>query len=167
MSTNERNLYRLDELSDYKVASNYSDVRGWELIDADNRKIGKVDNLIVNKATERVVYLDIEVNSDLIKEGHETYATPASEGIHEFLNKDGDDHLIVPIGAVAIDDDNKKVISNTINYETFAKSSRFGKGNTIDREYEVKLLTGYYPEDDKYPSDDENFYNQRHFDNKR
>jgi sporulation protein YlmC with PRC-barrel domain len=73
MDKKHRNLFRLHELSDYKVASHYPDVRGWKVIDADNRKIGEVDELLVNKATERVVYLDVEVDKKLIEEGHEPY----------------------------------------------------------------------------------------------
>jgi hypothetical protein len=41
--------------------------------DANNRIIGKVDHLLVNKTAERVVYLDVEVDTTVIEEGHETY----------------------------------------------------------------------------------------------
>ncbi len=56
---NNKHLFYLNELSDYKVASDDPDVRGWKVKDSDNRVIGKVDNLLVNKNTERVVYLDV------------------------------------------------------------------------------------------------------------
>ncbi|MFL9843350.1 PRC-barrel domain-containing protein [Flavobacterium rhizosphaerae] len=167
MERKERNLYRLDELSDYKVASDYPDVRGWNLIDADNKTIGKIDNLIVNKTTERVVYLDVEVNEDLIKEGHEAYAIPSNKGAHEFINKEGEDHLILPIGSVSLDEDNKKVVSNVIRYETFANTDRFGKNNEIEREYEVKLLSVYYPEEDYTVVDEDDFYDRRYFKHNR
>jgi len=72
MTTKNKNLYYLHELSDYKVASDYADVRDWEVVDADKRTIGKVDALLVNKEAERVVYLDVEVNASLIEAGHET-----------------------------------------------------------------------------------------------
>ncbi|PKP19415.1 MAG: photosystem reaction center subunit H, partial [Bacteroidetes bacterium HGW-Bacteroidetes-22] len=36
----KKNLFKLDELSGYKVAENYSDVRGWDVKDANNRTIG-------------------------------------------------------------------------------------------------------------------------------
>lgn len=168
MDTKERNLFRLDELSDYKVASHYSDVRGWDLIDADNRTIGTIDNLLVNKATERVVYLDVEVNDELIEEGHKTYRDSASAGAHEYINKDGENYLIVPIGTVSIDSDNKRVISNVINYDTFTRSNRYTKGEDINRDYEVKLLAVYFPEEDnEYHADDDDFYNKRHFNTER
>jgi hypothetical protein len=62
MTDTNKNLFNLDELSGYKVAENYSDVRGWDVKDANNRTIGKVDHLLVNKTAERVVYLDVEVD---------------------------------------------------------------------------------------------------------
>ncbi|MEO6760681.1 MAG: PRC-barrel domain-containing protein [Saprospiraceae bacterium] len=145
MKDENKNLYYLHELSDYKVADEYADVRDWEVIDADKRTIGQVDRLLVNKASERVVYLDVEVNAALIEAGHQTYATPVSEGVHEFLNAEGENHLIVPIGMVTLDENNKKVHTNQIDYSTFAKTKRFKKGVALDRSYELIVLPLYSP----------------------
>lgn len=71
MKNEEKHLYNLDELSDYKVASDDPDVRSWEVRDADNRVIGKVDNLLVNKTARRVVYLDVEVDNTIIDAKHD------------------------------------------------------------------------------------------------
>jgi len=49
MDKSNKNLYYLNELSDYTVDGDYSDVRGWEVKDRDERTIGKVDNLLVNE----------------------------------------------------------------------------------------------------------------------
>ncbi|MDQ6845481.1 MAG: PRC-barrel domain-containing protein [Bacteroidota bacterium] len=112
MADKNKNLYYLHELSGYKVADDYPDVRDWEVQDANGRLVGKVDGLLVNKTAERVVYLDVEVDKSIIEEGHETYASPASDGVHEFLNKDGESHLIIPIGMVDLDEDKKIAYSN-------------------------------------------------------
>lgn len=166
MSDNKKNLYYLDELSDYQVASDYCDVRGWDVLDADKRTIGKVERLLVNKINERVVYLDVEVDATLIEDGHKTYQVPASKGVHEFLNKDGDDHLIIPIGMASLDEVNEKVFTNQINYATFSKTSRYKKGTDIHPEYELKVLSQYSGDKpiDKDAYDD-NFYNRKEFDN--
>lgn len=170
MEREQRNLFRLHDLSGYKVASHYPDVRGWKVIDADNRKIGEVDELLVNKAMERVVYLDVEVDKKLIEEGHEPYSTPVSEGTHEMLNKDGENHLIIPIGAVSIDEDHRQVISHDVNYETFRRTKRFNKEQSLDRDYEVQIINIYYPNENRSTSsdnndsdDDERFYNRSQF----
>ncbi len=168
MTDNNKELFCMDELSGYKVADDYCDVRGWEVKDVAKRTIGKVDDMLVNKKAERVVYLDVEVDSDLIKEGHKTYAVPANEGVHEFLNKDGDDHLIIPIGLAILDEKNKCVICNEVNYSTFSKAGRFKKGAVINREYEIKTLTHFIPGTnvmiDHYNISD-SFYNGKEFKN--
>ncbi|WP_373493763.1 hypothetical protein [Aquiflexum sp.] len=167
MSENNKNLYYLDELSDYKVASDDSDVRGWEVKDADNRTVGRVDGLLANKEAKRVVYLDIEVDKSLIEDGHEVYNKSANEGTHGFVNKDGENHLIIPIGLVRLDEENEKVLTDEINHGTFTKTKRFSKGAKLDRQYEVTVFKNYFPEkglnDDEL--EDENFYERQEFKN--
>lgn len=169
MTDNEnKTLFYLHELSDYKVADDYPDVRDWEVKDSDNRTVGKVDGLLVNKIAERVVYLDVEVDEDIIEAGHEIYAAKASEGMHEFQNEDGEDHLIIPIGMVELDTENKFVLAREINYETFAKTSRFKKGNNLNRDYEIMVFDNYLPAvTDESRHDEDDFYNRREFEHNR
>ena len=170
MENENKSLYYLHELSDYKVASDYSDVRGWDVKDAGKRTIGKVDGLLVNKEAERVVYLDVKVNDTVIESGHEVYAAPASEGVHEFLNKEGEDHLIIPIGMAELDEDNKEVYCNSIGYDMFSSAKRYKRDINFDfdRNYELvsythfagnKTITEQVDSDDFYNRD--LFYNRR------
>ncbi|QED37278.1 hypothetical protein FK178_05920 [Antarcticibacterium arcticum] len=138
-----KNLYYLNELSDYKVSSDDPDVRGWQVKDADNRVIGKVDNLLVNKEIEKVLYLDVEVDPTIIEANHDPYGTPANEGVHEFINKEGENHIIIPVGLVNLNNDQKFVYTDTINYQTFAETKRFARGHNINRDYEVVVLDTY------------------------
>jgi hypothetical protein len=165
MKDKNKNLYYLHELSDYKVADDYADVRDWEVIDADKRTIGKADGLLVNKEAERVVYLDVEVDKSLIEAGHKTYTNSANKGVHEFLNEDGENHLIIPIGMVTLDEDNKKVHSKQIDYTTFAKTKRFKKGDDLERSYELMVLPHYSPDNnfDEESDSDNEFYNRKEF----
>ncbi len=168
MKDNNRNLFYLDEI-DYKVASDYSDVRGWKVVDSNKQVIGKVDNLLVNKAAERVVYLDVEADENLIRQGNDMMDQPASQGTHGFVNKDGEKHLIIPIGVVDLDEDNKHVCANQIGYETFARGRRRSKDSIIDRNYEVDTLKNYFPEesmDEETFSNDDLFYKRREFENR-
>jgi len=166
MTDTNRNLFNLDELSGYKVAENYSDVRGWEVKDANNRTIGKVDHLLVNKIAERVVYLDVEVDTTLIEEGYNTYQNSVSEGVHEFLNKDGENHVIIPIGMAMIDEKNKLVTTNQIDSSTFAKTKRFKKGDVIDFGYELNTIRHYRGDNAIHHSNTvDEFYNREEFKN--
>jgi hypothetical protein len=165
MKDKNKNLYYLHELSDYKVADDYADVRDWEVIDADKRTIGQVDGLLVSKDAECVVYLAVEVDPSIIKAGHETYAVPANKGVHEFLNEDGENHLIVPIGMVTLDEENKKVHSKQIDYSTFAKTKRFKNGIDLERSYELMILPHYLPDNnfDEESASPNGFYNRKEF----
>lgn len=151
----KKHLYYLNELSDYKIASGYPDVRGWEVKDADNRVIGKVDNLLVNKASERVVYLDVEVDQSIIEANHDPYGQPADAEVKEFINKDGENHLIIPIGLVKISDNRKFVYTDRINHRTFAETKRIKKGAPLDRDYEVVVLESYGRKKKRELDDDE------------
>lgn len=138
-----KHLFYLHELSDYKVASDDPDVRGWDVKDSNNRVIGKVDNLLVNKDSNRVVYLDVEVDKSILDANHEPYGKPASGDVHEFVNKEGENHIIIPIGLVSINDDDNFVYTDRINHDTFASTKRIKKGANVNRDYEVVVLNSY------------------------
>ena len=163
MDKDKKDLFYLHELSDYKVADHYADVRGWDVKDVDGRVVGKVDDFLVSKAAERVVYLDVEVDTSIIEKGHEVYGK-SSDGIHEFLNKDGENHLIIPIGMVTISRDRKDVITTQINHDTFSKTKRFEKGYLVNPDYEVATYNTYrnHPEGSEIGYDDD-FYNRDGF----
>lgn len=165
MGNKDKNLYRLDELSDYKIASNYSDVRGWKIVDSDNRTIGKIDNLWVNKDMMRVVYLDVSVDKALIEDSKkEVHDAIAYDNGKEFVYKDGDSHIIIPIGSVNINKDTKTVMANSIGYDTFRRTGRYNSLNNFDRDYERSVLRSYYPADESgFNADDDTFYNRREF----
>tara|TARA_R100000306_G_C4360711_1_gene135113 strand:- start:478 stop:975 length:498 start_codon:yes stop_codon:yes gene_type:complete len=160
--SNDKHLYYLHELSDYKVASDDPDVRGWTLKDKNDRKVGTIDNLLVNKNTEKVVYLDVEVDKTVIEANHKPYSHSAKDGVHEFLNKDGENHLIVPIGMVTLNDDSKEVRTTEITHDTFAETKRVSKNAPLNRDYEIVVLESYNRNNETYPENDE-FYQRNEF----
>ncbi|MPR33599.1 PRC-barrel domain-containing protein [Salmonirosea aquatica] len=166
MTDKKKDLYYLDDLSDYKVASDFSDVRGWPVKDADDRTIGKVDGLLASKKAERVVYLDVEVNEELIEDGHKPLEASASEGVHEFINKEGENHVIIPIGMVSLREDDEEVYTDQINRATFAKTNRFSKGTDFDQDYEIEVYRLYLGDPTVIiPVDDRNaLYSRDEFD---
>jgi hypothetical protein len=144
----ERNLFYLHELSDYKVANSDKDVRGWPLRDKDGITIGKIDNLLISKSDERVVYLDVEADDTIIKANHKPYSKPAHEGVHGFLNKDGENHFIVPVGMVTLHLDDEIVSTPNISYNFFLETKRITKGSLIQRHYETSVLESYERDND-------------------
>lgn len=81
----EAELYRLSDLADYEVADRDPDVRGWDVVSADKKLIGKVDELIVDPDAMKVRYLDILIKEDIYEAGTDNR------------------HLLIPIGAAQLD----------------------------------------------------------------
>lgn len=151
----EKNLNYLSELSDYKVASDDPDIRGWKIKDRDGRTVGKVDDFIVHKGSERVVYVDVEVDKDLIDIDRDPFQKePSSTGVSEYIDRSGENHVIIPIGMVDIDTEHKMARTDAIDHTTFRNTRRFRKGTAIDRDYEVSVYNSYVPADRRLPEGD-------------
>ncbi len=142
MSNTEKHLYYLTELKDYKVSSKDPDIRGWEVKDLDYRVIGKVDNLLVNKDLGKVVYVDVEVDQSIIDINHDPYAS-SETNFREFINKEGENHIIIPIGLIELNLNDKYVYTASINYDTFAGTKRYKAGTNISRDYEHHVVDSY------------------------
>ncbi|NND87817.1 MAG: photosystem reaction center subunit H [Flavobacteriaceae bacterium] len=164
MSTTDKNLYYLDDLSKYKVDSDDPDVRGWTVKDKDGRVVGEVDKLLANKETERVVYLDVEVDESILSSDYKPYSRSAKDGVHDFINEDGENHLIVPIGMVTLDTDQKTVLTDEIDHRTFSETKRRRKDMPVTREYEVIILDSYVRDDSNNSYEEDNsFYDRKEF----
>ena len=159
MAEQTKHLYYINELSDYKIADGYPDIRGWDVKDIDNRVIGKVDNLLVNKAAERVVYLDIEVDQSIIDAKYDPYGRPSNTELREFVNKDGENHIIIPIGLVDLNEDSNYVYTDMIDHRTFSETKRYRKGDSISRNYENQVLDSYSRKQNlKHDNNDRDLY---------
>lgn len=56
-----RHLVPLDELRGYRVADGFEDVRGWEVWSSTGRRLGDVDELLVDPTVREVVLLSIDL----------------------------------------------------------------------------------------------------------
>ena len=68
-----RGLQRLSKSSDYEVAPNQADVRGWTVVGRDGDSIGKVDDLLIDPAQMKVAQLDVDIR------GGDRITVPAEE----------------------------------------------------------------------------------------
>ena len=143
MSIKEKHLYFLSELSDYKMESNYPNVSGWKVKDSALRTIGEVKNLLVNLKSKRVVYLDVEVDASIIDAGHDPYGPALNPDLKEFINAKGENHLIIPIGLVELNETEKYVFTDTIDHQTFSSTKRIRENTQVDRDYEKNVLHSY------------------------
>ena len=119
IQNDNRHLYRLHELKDYKVASDDPDVRGWEILDRDNERFGTVKELIVDPEKKKVRYLDVEPSSDLSGAGNE--------------------RLLIPIGVAKLDNDHKIVIVNGVDKDALTSFPLYS-GDVVPRKYEIEVV---------------------------
>ena len=164
MNEENKHLYYPNELSNYEFTSELPDVRGWKVKDLDRKTIGKVDDLLVNKELEQAVYLDIQVDDSILLDEE-----IADEGRSEFINEEGEDHLLLPVGMVSVDETKNEIITDEIGHRVFANVKRRRKEAPIDRDYEEMLLGSYDQNDEPLVENRadksyiSNFYHRKEF----
>lgn len=135
----DNSLYRLNDLDDYKVADHSADIRGWAVKSRDGQSIGRVKDLVVDKAAQKVRYIDLELDEEYHVDSSQT-----------------DMHLLVPVGAARLDEDEDKVYVDRIM--TIEELTRYPRtvGGAISRDYEQEVVnyhTGTPTRTDDYPAD--------------
>ncbi len=153
MAESRDHVVPLSQLSDIEVAKDDPDVRGWEVLGSDGRRVGQVGELIVDRDAMKVRYLEVGIGDDLLGS--------AGEAGREVL---------IPIGYARLDRHDNRVFVDTMAAEELAGLPRFEAG-PITREYEMNLrrrfdsaFTGEHAENDFYGHEiyDENrFYEPR------
>lgn len=116
-------LVRLEELKGFDVAEGDQDIRGWEVKTADGKKLGKVEELIVDPAERRVRYMEVRVD-------------------RKALGIDDDRHILVPIGAARLKDGGKDVLIDRLPAQGLAGVPAYKRG-PITRDYETSLRNYY------------------------
>jgi len=116
-------LVRLEELKSFQVAEGDHDIRGWEVKTPDGRKIGKVEELIVDPYERRVRYMEVKVS-------------------REVLSAEQDRHVLVPIGAARLQEDGNNVLIERLPAQGIAGVPAYTRG-PITREYETSLRQYY------------------------
>ena len=138
-----KRLFRLHELDDFEVSDKDPDVRGWDVVDERGDKIGEVDDLIVDPNMMKVRYLDVIADDEL------------SVG-------NGERHLLIPVGAAQLNDDDDEVRLHGIDKITLKQYPVY-QGGPITYDYEHTLretlhgLEGNKP--DFVDEKGEDFYN--------
>ncbi|MDQ3534693.1 MAG: PRC-barrel domain-containing protein, partial [Bacteroidota bacterium] len=140
-------LQRLKDMEDFTVADDDPDVRGWKVKGSNGETIGKVDELIVDTQSMKVRYLDIDLDNNL-------------------LDGDKERHLLIPIGVAKIDEDHDDVLVPTLDGNMARKIPSYS-GKEVTRDYEQTLLTTLSPEYNTALHQNENFYENKHFDDSK
>ncbi|HSK81301.1 MAG TPA: PRC and DUF2382 domain-containing protein [Thermoanaerobaculia bacterium] len=100
-------LSPLSSLNDFEVSDNDSDVRGWDVVASDGRKIGDVEELLVDTAARRVRYLVVDVDSSL----------------RSGAGQSG--HVLIPVEGVRLDDRSNKVLVSSVGSTNLSSLSAY------------------------------------------
>jgi photosynthetic reaction center H subunit len=126
----------LAELDDARVSGDAPDIRGWDVVAADGRRIGAVDELLVEPEARKVRYLDVELDAE---------ATGVS----------GDEHVLIPVGYARLDRASSRVRVEGMEGRAIAGLPRYDQG-PIRRGLEHSTLAGM--PSPPVPADGQSFY---------
>ncbi|HEX2078968.1 MAG TPA: PRC-barrel domain-containing protein [Longimicrobium sp.] len=115
----------LGQLDDFRVAEGDPDVRGWEVRASDGRKIGEVDELLVDTSAMKVRYLDVDLDADdvVLSGGH-------------------DRHVLIPIGYARLERDRDCVTVDGLASSDVARLPAYGQG-PLTRDFEASVRESF------------------------
>ncbi|MBW3569947.1 MAG: PRC-barrel domain-containing protein, partial [Gemmatimonadetes bacterium] len=113
----------LGQLDDFKVAEGEPDVRGWEVLASDGRKIGEVDELLVDTAAMKVRYLDVDVDEAMTAGGP-------------------DRHVLIPIGYARLQEDRDCVTVDALASSDLRAVPSYDQG-PLTRDFETSVRESF------------------------
>jgi uncharacterized protein (TIGR02271 family) len=102
----------MNQLSGYTVADGEPDIRGWDVVASDGRRLGRVDDLLVDTTANKVRYVDVE---------------GGPQG-----------HVTIPIGYARLERDSKQVLVDRLSDDQFGALPAYDRG-PITRDYEERV----------------------------
>jgi len=129
------NLVLLSRMTDFQVAGDNPDVRGWDVLANDDKRIGKVEDMLVDRNAREVRYL--AVNRD--------------RGLFASLMGGGSGYVLIPVEDVRLDRSGKVYLDalgsseigsmQEYDLESFNRSEGLAQGGTSDRLRSDRLTT--------------------------
>lgn len=180
----------LRNLRGYRIAEGDPDVRGWEVVGGDGRRIGSVNDLLVDTAEGDVRYLDVQLDSGLYRKGGGEEEQFGAATVTEYLVREsisdeenrltadhhldsrhhsGERHVVFPIGHAEVDEESDRVLLPSLTAADAVNLPPYIPGE-ISPDYEQSLRRWFdpaftpSPERDLYDNEiysQERFYRRR------
>lgn len=155
-------VVRLKDLKDYTVAKGDPDVRGWNVYANDGRRIGEVDELLVDVEAMRVRYLDVDLDRDVLSvSGAQPLGGSTAPGTPGA--KSG--HVLIPIGSAQLDEREDRVIVDLLHSLVGGLPS-YDHG-PVTRDYETSVRQHFDRDYRHDPARDREFYNHDLYNDER
>jgi photosynthetic reaction center H subunit len=116
-------LEHLSDLRGFAIADPEPDIRGWSVALADGKKVGKVDDLVIDTDSLAVRYIEVHVDA-------------------KALGADDDRWLLVPVGAARLDDQHTMVVVDRLPRTGLVGAPRFETG--VPTSEQERQLAEYY-----------------------
>ncbi|HVR44794.1 MAG TPA: PRC-barrel domain-containing protein [Thermoanaerobaculia bacterium] len=120
---NHERLMLLDNLKGYRVSKGEPDIRGWDVVASDKRKIGEVHELVIDTIDLKVRYLDVEVDEKI-------------------LDAKGSSHVLVPVAGAKLDDDDNRVYLDRVSSEELKALPAYDH-RSITRDFETNIASWF------------------------
>ncbi|HET7583558.1 MAG TPA: PRC-barrel domain-containing protein [Gemmatimonadaceae bacterium] len=140
-------LSPLDDLEDFELADGVPDVTGWDVVDANGRRVGDVHTILVDTAAGAPRYLDIEVD-------------------HAVMDTDDDRHLLIPVGCARVDAQDDRIQVTTLEADALAGTPLYDH-RPVTREFEQSVRRCHSARLADAPPAEEDFYASQMYDARR
>lgn len=109
-------------------------IQQWDVVDSFERHVGKVDDILIDTKDETIRYIDVELDDNVANQKNELFKNPNVKEIKDTI------HMLVPIGTVRMDKENKRLISDEINQNIIDRGPLHRRGDKITPEYERNVV---------------------------
>lgn len=116
-------LMLLSELKDLRVSKGEPDIRGWDVVTADRKKMGKVHELVIDTIDMKVRYLDIDVDGKILDLKSAT-------------------HMLIPIAGAQLDDEDNRVYLTEITVDELRALPPYDH-RRITRDFETNIASWF------------------------
>jgi hypothetical protein len=113
----------LDQLDDFDVSSGDPDPRGWDVVCADGKKVGEVDELMVDTEAMRVRYVDVDLEDGVV------------EGTR-------DRHVLIPVGHARLDPGSECVHLEGVSLPQLGRLPEYNHA-PITRDFETRVRDAF------------------------
>lgn len=148
-------VVRLKDLKDFQVAKGDPDVRGWNVYANDGRRIGEVDELLVDVEAMKVRYLDVDLDRDVLSVSGAAPGTTPAPGAAAAPGAKSN-HILIPIGSAQLDEKEDRVIVDLLH--TLVGGLPAYDHGPVTREYETSVRQHFDRDYRHDPARDREFY---------
>lgn len=140
-ASSENRLYALHDLDESKRNTKAPDLRGWEVVDRNRKRLGKVDDLMADPETGNVRYVQVELDDKLLDESRDTFVKSRGSGRDELVKTGA--LALIPVGMAYASKEEHRIMADTATRESYATAPRHLRSDKLSSDYEEQVREHY------------------------